>query len=320
MTELLTLDIGGSLSPRAARPGLTARLAEVWPEVEPPLRRFLASLGAQRAELEDIAQEVAARVLDRDVPYKDAADLRRWCFVVARRLWLDEWRRCGRSVELAACLGQQDASAARALSRVEDGMLLEKVHAAVAQLPRADQSALTAPRPSTACERNRLNVARHRARRRLRDVVGPFSIVVWSQGRHPVRASQAVWLPGAVLAASAAIVTATWLSTTDAPRTMPAEVQARIVSVDSGAPVTVARRIPEPERATAPSGPVVGLPPTRTSSSEEAVAVEARGPQATWVGARTHPNDGHQPLVCTSGTLGTLCVDIPPLHPPSARR
>ena len=117
--------------PRAPGLGLTrdippdaGRLGRAWPEVEPRLRCFLGSLGATRHQVDDLVQETAARALERQIPFDTPADLRRWCFVVAKRLWIDEIRSSRRLAALDEACETPGAMSEGPLHRVEDRAVL----------------------------------------------------------------------------------------------------------------------------------------------------------------------------------------------------
>jgi DNA-directed RNA polymerase specialized sigma24 family protein len=305
------------VDPRAGSAPLTDDFADAWPGVHEPLRRYLASLGASRHEIDDIAQEVAARAIAHRVPFRDAPDLRRWAFVVARRLWIDELRTRRRIAPLDAATALADTAQGDSLGRVEDRHLLATVAAAVAGMPDRDAHALAAQPASGAsrAERTRVAVARHRARHRLRRIVGPFAVIPawWRRRRLPRSRMLAAALP-----AWAATVAAVFVL--NVPTGSAAEPRSPGEPDPNGAAHPAATARPAPTARPSP-----GLPATRAAarpaSPSRRTLLTMPGPSGTLARAWTRPNDGRQPLVCTRGTIvKNACVTAPqpplPISPP----
>lgn len=300
----------GSPGPRRTSAVLTDDFAAVWTAVEPALRRYVASLGATRTDIDDVVQEVAARALQADVSYCDAADLRRWCFVVARRLRIDQLRLRARLFSLDALTATSDITSMREFSRVEDRHLLGTITNALAQLSDRDRAALS---PATVTDdRNQAAVARFRARRRLRQLVGPLiGVVPWLAIRLRSRRSGAT-TAAAFAIPSLALVMATGIGVVihDSSPTGPRQIS--IAQFSSGSDVALAH---------AARGARIAHGPVSSHAVGEATnhaVVAARLPAGAWVKGGFKPNDGHQPLVCLDGTVGGhVCVDIQHIDTPT---
>lgn len=300
------------MGPRAETEPFTARFGRVWPEVEQPLRRYLASRALAGHEIDDVVQEVAARALDRQVPFADAGELRAWCFVVARRIRVDQVRLAGRSVELGAASGVADRSQHRALDQVEDRHLLSTVRAAVGQLADHERAALASADPlASRGERNRAAVARHRARRRLKQLVGPFAVLPWLGRRRPARlrlgAMTSVAVPGAL---AAIVMTQGLVPFATGPAAGSPRTHLAVMSTAPAAGEFAQRSAHPLTRALshALSRSALG----RRQVTHTVAVVSA--PNHTQVSVATAPNDHRRPLLCTDGTVvQRLCVGLP--HP-----
>jgi RNA polymerase sigma factor (sigma-70 family) len=143
--------------------------------VRPLLVSRLRRAGASPEDAEDVAQEALLRAWDRDVVFVDDGDLLRWCTVVARRSHIDRLRRQPRQLALRDVI---EESATRELEAVELRHVLGTVSTAMASLTERERASLRAA-PATAggdrATQVRRAVARHRARHRLRLLVGPFA-------------------------------------------------------------------------------------------------------------------------------------------------
>ena len=312
--NLRTVGRGPVVGPRARSSVVTADFEDAWPDVRDPLRRYLGSLGADRHEIDDVVQEVAARVLAHRIPFRDAADLRRWAFVVGRRVYIDEMRSRNRIAPLESAIALADPLQQDSLTRVEDRHLLGTIAVAIAQLPDRDARAIGAELDgdATRAERTRVAVARHRARRRLRRIVGPLAAAVaW------LRSARKASRPGVAAAtlpawayAIAVVIAALPPGVTPAA---PTKAGLGGITVHrSGRAAAAAPRPPATRDAThKASPPRFGRAP---ANRPRQTVVSVRGPAHAWVHAWSRPNDGQQPLVCTRGTyLGDKCVTIPPL-------
>jgi DNA-directed RNA polymerase specialized sigma24 family protein len=308
----------GSPGPRFERDGLTPGFPGAWADVELPLRRFLSSLGANRHDIDDLVQEVAARALERRVAYLDGEDLRRWAFVVARRAWVDEVRR--RSIEARhASAGSPRSSSELDLARVEDRSVLSAVARALPQLPGRDRQVLLAAlrgdiEATDGAERNRDAVARHRARKRLRALTGPLAAafsVLARVIRTPAR-RQSLALAAPLALASVAV----WSAMVPSPGASgdPSRPQTGAAVIPLSPTADELRRVTPTwtsySRVTrpAPSQSATALP--RSEGSVAAVD----GPAGAHAALRRDERTGPQPLACYRGDLGKVCVWLP--HPP----
>jgi RNA polymerase sigma factor (sigma-70 family) len=154
----------GSSCQRPSAASITGDFAEAWRFVDKPLRRYLTSLGMAVSDVDDLVQETATRAIEAGMHYDDPIELRRWAFVVARRQVVDLYRARRRTTAMTAAV-ERDVAQEDQLLRVENRHLLRSVLTAVATLQPRDRSALGAVVPDQSpAERNRANVARHRAR------------------------------------------------------------------------------------------------------------------------------------------------------------
>jgi hypothetical protein len=300
-----------SSGPRAVEGSFTTEFAGAWPHVEPALRRFLASRSATRHEIDDVVQEVAARALQRQVPFTTAGELRAWCFVVGRRLLIDSARRSARVVELDSVRAVPDPRQAQELDRVEDRHLIAAVTRAISTLDALHARALDPyPTDASSRERNRAAVARHRARQRLRRQIGPFAVVPLAWFRRSMRTVGASPVATGTVIPAVAIAVALPALVLIAPLAAPAP---SISLALHGSPQTahVGEERPKPHTAASSSHPRVANRHT-DNRSRAATIVVARAPNHTWVDAGTQPKKDKSPLVCTGGNPGpSLCVSPP---------
>jgi hypothetical protein len=164
------------------RQASATNLGEVWPDVDARLRTLLAARGA--ADVDDIVQEVAIRVIERDVGFTDAADLYPWAAVVARNLHVSQLRERARVVAVDAVPAQPAAEDVAESVHWRGVWIAALTH--ISQMSPKDQDALLGPvtQPNcdpTSAEPGCLSVRRHRARaalrRRLRDVLSGLAPV-----------------------------------------------------------------------------------------------------------------------------------------------
>lgn len=307
-----------SSRPRPGIPSITARFGDTWPEVERPLRAYLASLGAARHQIDDLVQETAARALERGVPYSDGADLRRWCFVVARRAWIDEVKRNRRAEPLDNnAAGRADAAGEDALLRVEDRHVVRQVERLLAQLRQADRDILVDRTVSAdAAERNRRNVARHRARARLKVLIGPLAgggilgCPGWLR-----RLGRPVAVAGLPAVAVIALVGTPYVGQADddPPPSHPAAAGESGRAVRAAAPGSSARAampMPMPTQSP-PSVPQPAAPDGDASTLGRHPRAEVTAPAGTHASLRRDDKSPGEPLICLSGDLATFCVDAP---------
>jgi hypothetical protein len=148
--------------------------------VRPALIARLRAAGAAREDAEDAAQEALLRAWSRRVSYADDGDLLRWCTVVARHAHIDRVRHERR---LRALPEIEAAGDTAELESVELRHLLRTVRAALPRLTEAERRSLTDVSATDRAGQVRRAVARHRARSRLRLLVGPFAAAVAAAGR-----------------------------------------------------------------------------------------------------------------------------------------
>jgi len=295
-------------SPHPTGAAITPDFAATWPAVETPLRRYLGSIGVNRHDIDDLVQETASRVIASRVPYDGAADLRQWAFVVARRLLANLHRSRQRQAALDGA-HRPDPAQDDLMRQVEDRLIVEKVIASAANLTTAERRHLAVRPLGTAAERNRANVARHRARQHLRKLVGPLAVTLAVLRRRATLATSTAAV-GAAVALPLALLPAAGHGTgcIGLPHANE-QIGATTAAVTSV--------IPQPARTATPT--VVPLRAAShhgtnpTSTPKLNTAVRASGPAQSNAHAAVKDNDGKHPLLCTSGTIaGNRCVRLPP--------
>lgn len=142
-----------------------------WRHVEGRLLRLLALRGVDAHAARDIAQEVAERVIRKNVRFDEADELYPWARHVAQQLAIDHFRRLDRIwwTELT-----EDVELDGSIEDVIDHrQQLRRVADALARLSPSDRALILSDvnddgkRPPTRLLQVRTNVARHRARARL---------------------------------------------------------------------------------------------------------------------------------------------------------
>lgn len=301
--------------PRAQPTPLTSEFASAWTEVEPPLRRFLASRGLASADIDDVIQETALRALASRVPFSNGEDLRRWCFVVAKRLHVDRTRQQARLSDLdGQLLGLEDPSSAASLAQVEDRHLLRTVMTRLVALPNRDQEAvLGAPLASDLRERNRASVARHRARQRLLRAVGPLGAFAGCLGRLRTQlrcAARPVLLAGAPVVAALTMMLLPSLAPT---RHGEPPVPRADALAGGAAPLARSHARTRLSSATPAARATAGVQPHRKSQHRAGRTVAmARGPHGAVAFVRLEENSPERPLVCVDPKVASpLCVPKP---------
>jgi len=187
----------------ATRDRFDAAAHAVWPLLVARLRRA----GASPEDAEDVAQEALLRAWDRNIRFADDGDLLRWCTVVARRSHIDRIRQQARLLDLGDLASD---SACRDLEAVELRHVLGTVSAAMANLTELERASLQARPPEEHGDRAsqvRSAVARHRARYRLRLLVGPFAALGAQFVRVLRRGAPAAAATGALAVAAALSIT-----------------------------------------------------------------------------------------------------------------
>ena len=166
---------------RPGGPGLTASnspdFANVWRDTSRRVTGFLRRMGASRELADDLVQDVALRMLRADVTFAEPEDLRKWSYVVARRLYVDHARR-PRPVTCDPRELPDEVSSTDVLRTVESRQALVQAARLLRTMSEADQEALRVliqdepgPAPSSRRESTRLAVQRHRARNRLEQLI-----------------------------------------------------------------------------------------------------------------------------------------------------
>jgi RNA polymerase sigma factor (sigma-70 family) len=291
----------------ATRDRFDAAAHAVWPLLVTRLRRA----GASPEDAEDVAQEALLRAWDRAVHFVDDGDLLRWCTVVARRSHIDRVRRQARLRDLAEVASD---SARRDLEAVELRHVLGTVTTALARLTEQERASLQPAPPAQATDRAtqvRTAVARHRARCRLRLLVGPFAALVGQIARAGRRGVPAAVGVGA-LAAAVLSITAGSPHQASPAAAPPAPVPGvtRPVAAGPHTPPRLAPRPPAPPRRSAgrPSHARGNGPAVTTAPSTPIVGVDAPGNNGVTVNEQDEP-DPH--WFCVDGTafgLGKSCV------------
>ena len=238
-------------------PGLAPDFDTVWPEVAKRLRGFLRKRGATGQDADDLIQTVAERALRNAVPFDSADDLLHWCLTVARNLDVDRWRAAGRRDE--SCLDEM--SEPREQVSLEDRVLTRlrlmcTVEALKLMRPK-DRQMLLSGLDTDQVASGKDRVARHRARLRLLELVGPPSLVVVAFCRRLMRplarpgsaALGAVTAGFALLVVGASVIP--YSPTTGAPNVTRAvlEVPERSGTGPIAAPSARAARTQEPPAA-----------------------------------------------------------------------
>jgi len=189
----------------ATRDRFDAAAHAVWPLLVARLRRA----GASPEDAEDVAQEALLRAWDRNLHFTDDGDLLRWCTVVARRSHIDRVRQQARLLDLNE---QVSDSACRELEAVEFRHVLGTVSTAMASLTAQERASLQSARAQPHSDRAsqvRTAVARHRARYRLRLLVGPFGGLVAAALRTLRRGVPAAATVGALAAVALTVTVGT---------------------------------------------------------------------------------------------------------------
>jgi len=274
---------------------------------------MLGARGLAREEAEDICQEVAWRVLSRDIPYRSPGDLYPWAATAARRLSIDLYRR---QRYLAAAELPDRPAIDDVAEIVETRSRLRAVAEAMPALSETDRAALAAtPTELSRREGIKLAVRRHRARARLLALVEAAGIAVaWVLARVPRRLSR----PAGALAMAAGPLLVFALSYSPVPSSSPEPVPRSRAEAELGTVVfadvlaEVSAPTPPVPASRAPAAqalePPVRRPPAAPATPTEIVAATPSGDPVVVAGKRdAKPTD---PIVCAN--LGTIevCVDL----------
>jgi Sigma-70 region 2 len=307
------------LCPRSDRRALTpSLLSDVWPDVEPGLRRYAKSRGLVSSDVEDVLQEVALRVLSAAVAFSDAEDLRRYCFRVARNLMVDLTRLRDKPTDVQAWpAGHSALDAVVALERVLDRHLLATIARRLMELTPKQRQALGPPSSeATPAERNRCDVARHRARKRLLELVGPLSMPL--PGLAVLR-RKGLWLGKPVMLAVPTAMLGGLLVVPPPTATDSAEYAQDAAVSDLEEIDRSASRVGATSRVASPATLEVRPRQQHRGSLRAGSPIAGvRGPARLHGDLSLEENDGRRPLLCLDGDLIKHCVDIRPETDPRA--
>jgi hypothetical protein len=257
-----------------------------------------------RHDIDDLVQETAARAIRYRVPYNDANDLRAWSFVVARRLLANLNRSQKRFVEFDANQ-RPDPRQDDMLTQVEDRLIIETVVESTGKLTVTERRHLALRATAGGPERNRANVGRHRARQRLRKLVGPFGVAVLLMRRRAMLAPTSV---GAALVLPLLLLP----SQGGSQSTAPASHRAIGHLPTSTTALAEPTKLPRKPETTPQSSGVSGASRKGPRPQPSGPALRISGPAGSSTHAAVESNDGKQPLVCTSGTIiERICVSLP---------
>jgi DNA-directed RNA polymerase specialized sigma24 family protein len=172
------------------------------------LLRFLYSRGISAHAAEDAVQDVAERLLTRQVPHTDVEDLMRWCMTVARNSAIDQHRRVRRSVPLD-CRDADADDGSELVDMVEARIRLDRVLRALGTMSYEDARCVMASIDDDIAEvaSPALRARRHRLRRRLSELVGGFGLIGVAVRALRPRVGRAGLGLGSAAMASVALVT-----------------------------------------------------------------------------------------------------------------
>lgn len=300
---------------------ISAALSAAWPVVERRLDERLARRGADKPTREDISQEVAARVLSREVSFTSADDLLPWAVTVADRLLIDHARRTKKSVLVEEVPEREDKSPCPGQiisARVE----AEGVAAAIAGLKPVDQEAFSLALQGvvpgeTKRQRDAHALRLHRARTRLRRVIDPIAAFICAAWVRRARGAT----PVVATFATVALTTTLWTSPVQPHGGADASPAiARDPSEQQISPPSIEQPRRDADRDQARSnggGPAAGpsrrermLPRVDGPIPEGAlVSTEVGG---TEIEGGTSENTDEKPLACvTEVAVLDLCLDQP---------
>lgn len=180
-----------------------ARLAEVWPEVSRRLGAYLRRRGVSDADAQDIVQCVAERALKHDVPFGSTDELLFWGLTVAKHLDID-LRRAGQRRDCLDLAALDERASGHSLedsviTRVRLGHTVD----ALLRMEGRDRALIMAGVTAQGVVSGAERVARHRARKRLLQIVGPAAVAFVAAGRRlfgpPSRSAVAPGLAAASL-------------------------------------------------------------------------------------------------------------------------
>ena len=145
------------------------RFVVAWPTVANAISAVLVKRGCRSTEREDITQETALRVLSRQVPFTDAADLSMWAICVAKNLHNSALR----SQYLLVDLDYASSTPGPDLSeRVENRLALAAALPGLQSLTATDLQSLGSHADADVRTGNRTRAQRRRVRNRLKKLTG----------------------------------------------------------------------------------------------------------------------------------------------------
>lgn len=288
--------------------GEAADFDMVWPEVAKRLHGFLRKRGATRHDADDLIQTVAERVLRNDVQFDSADDLLHWCLTVARNLDVDRWRAAGRREE--SCV--HELSEPRQLVSLEDRVLtrLRLTHTleALRLMRPQDRHLILSGLETGQIASGKERVARHRARLRLLELVGPPSLVAVAFSRRlirPLARGGSVAL-GAVAAGFVLLVVGPTVVPL-LPITNATRVTQAIPEVAPDRLGTV-HRAPQSARAKEPALPAVGPRRSRGSGQERTILQTDQRGTVRLTGHDRRPQDDGIVCVRHLPVLADTCI------------
>jgi len=301
------------------------RFVRVWTDVAPRLQRFLTARAVNPADIDDVIQETAERVLARDIAYRDADDLFTWCRTVAWRLAITLRRRRARiaTTDEAADAVIAMAAADDVAMTVELRQELATVASVFPLLSEHDRAAIVSD--AVAEDRReavKLAVRRHRARVRLLALVDAAVAILVGVGRRlaqPARRTIALAGATAVPIVALVVLALPHLDTRRRPDQLPAlapsgsapahnDIRAAARRVDGPAPSANSA----PARIRTAAGPSDRPPPVIDSPIHD-----PSGHRDGHVTVRPREDDDH--FICSDALTGSkLCID-PPIASPFTR-
>jgi len=299
-----------------ARPAVDFDAA--WPAARARAAAALAARGVQRADADDVLQDVAVRALRRPDRFVSEEHFGRWCCRVALNLHVDGLRR---RRHLSPLPPPDAADSADTAITGERRIALSRLVAGMAELSEEERRLLFNATPAASRqEAVRLAVRRHRLRARLAALVDGMAAGIAFLRRLPKRlpsAAKPALVAAPVVCATLLLGPLTMPARPDEPRRpladphatgvlpVPARQPARTRSTSTAAPPVVSRSSTPPKARPAAA-------PRAGSSARTIVAFDAGGQPFA---ARHWHNDGDL-SICTTGVTN-ICISHPRPQIPS---
>lgn len=155
-----------------------SRLESEWPDVSRRLGAYLRRRGTSTADAQDIIQCVAERALKHELPFRSQDELLFWCLTVAKHLDIDLRRAAHRRdlLDLEVC--QENASGDSLEDAVVARVRLAHTIKALLAMEGRDRDLIIAGVEARGTVSGAERVARHRARKRLLEIVGPAAVAM----------------------------------------------------------------------------------------------------------------------------------------------